>query len=79
LIHSKQIKDSKPLSLGDDLIEHRITLLVHIVLVHIQLRGDVILPIFDDGEVPTVLEVAPKPMVMKLSGPLIGVIISVDH
>jgi hypothetical protein len=36
-------------------------------------------PILDDGEVPISLEVAPEPMVMKLSGPIIGIFILVYH
>jgi hypothetical protein len=48
LIHTKQVTNSKPLSLGDNLMEHKIMLLLHIVPVNIQLRGDEIFSILDD-------------------------------
>jgi hypothetical protein len=60
-------------------MEHRIMLLLHIVPVSIQLGGDGIFPILNDGELPIGLEVVPKPMVMKLSDLIIRVFISVDH
>jgi hypothetical protein len=52
LIHTKYVKNSKHLSLGDDLIEHMITFLLHIGPINIQLWSDGILPILDDREVP---------------------------
>jgi hypothetical protein len=60
-------------------MEHRITLLLHIVPVNIQLGGDGIFLLLDDGEVSIGFEVVPEPMVMKLSGPIIRIFISVDH
>jgi hypothetical protein len=54
-------------------------LLLHIVPVNIQLGGDVIFSLFDDGEVPIGLKVVLEPMVMKLSGPIIRIFIYVDH
>jgi hypothetical protein len=60
-------------------MEHRITLILHKVLVNIQLGGDGIFPILDDREVPIGLEVISEPMVMKLSGPIIRIFIFVDH
>jgi hypothetical protein len=76
---AKNIKDVKCLSFGEDLVEHWITLLLHIRPINIQLWSARILSVLDDGEVPIHLEVAPKPMVMKLSGPLIRIIIPDYH
>jgi hypothetical protein len=50
-----------------------------IVPVNIQLGGDGIFLILDDGEVPIGLEVVPESMVMKISGPIIRVFISINH
>jgi hypothetical protein len=41
--------------------------------------SDGILPVLDHGEVPIGLKVIPKPVIVKLGGPLIGVFMSVDH
>jgi hypothetical protein len=71
LIHAKNIKIN--------LVEHWITLLQHIRSINIQLWSDGILPVLDDREVPIRMEVAPKPMVMKLSGPLIRIVIPGYH
>jgi hypothetical protein len=71
LIHAKNIKIN--------LVEHWITLLQHIRSINIQLWSDGILPVLDDREVPIHMEVAPKPMVMKLSGPLIRIVIPGYH
>jgi hypothetical protein len=54
-------------------------LLLHIVPVNIQLGGDEIFSLFDDGEVPIGLKVVLEPMIMKLSGPIIRIFIYVDH
>jgi hypothetical protein len=64
---------------GSAAIERMITFLLHIGPVNVQLWTDGIFPILDAGEVPISLEVSPKPMVMKLSGPLIGIFIPVYH
>jgi hypothetical protein len=56
-----------------------ISLLLHIGPIHIQLLSYWILLILDHCEVPICLEIIPKLMIMKLGGPLIGVIMSIDH
>jgi hypothetical protein len=60
-------------------VEHGITFLLHVWPINIELGGNGVLPILDDSEVPIILEVVPKPMTVKLSGPIIRVFISVDH
>jgi hypothetical protein len=69
----------KPVSFDDNSMEHGITLVLLVGLVYKKLVSDGILPVLDHGEVPIGLEVVPKPMIVKLSGPLIGVFMSVDH
>jgi hypothetical protein len=79
LKHPKHVKDPRCLSFVDDYVEHYITLLLHIGPINIELRSDRILLILDDGEVPICLNVAPKPMIMQFGGPLIKVVIPIDH
>jgi hypothetical protein len=56
-----------------------ISLLLHIGAIHIQLLSYWILPVLDHYEVPICLEIIPKPVIVKLDGPLIGVFMSIDH
>jgi hypothetical protein len=78
-METKNIKYPKPLILGDNFLKHGISLVLHIGPIHIQLLSYWILPVLDHCEVPICLEVIPKPVIVKLGGPFIGVFMSVDH
>jgi hypothetical protein len=60
-------------------MEHGITLLLHVGPIHKKLLSDGILSVLNHCEVPISFEVIPKPVIVKLGGPLIGVFMSVDH
>jgi hypothetical protein len=77
-MQTKNIIYPKPLSFGDNSMEHGITLLLHVGPVYKKLLSDGILPVLDHGEVPISLEIVPKPVIVKVGGPLIGVFMSVD-
>jgi hypothetical protein len=46
---------------------------------HNSMEHRIMLPVINHCEVPIDLEVISKPVIVKLSGPLIGVFMSVDH
>jgi hypothetical protein len=69
----------KPLRLGHNSMEHGITLLLHVGPNHKKFLGDGILSVLNHCEVPIGLKVIPKPMTVKLGGPLIGVFMSINH
>jgi hypothetical protein len=52
LIHAKDIKYSKRVSLGDYLIEHFIMLVLHIGSINVELWGNRIFPFLDNCEIP---------------------------
>jgi hypothetical protein len=60
-------------------MEHRVTLILHVDPINIELGGDGVLPILDNSVVLISLEVVPKPVIIELSGPIIRIFISVDH
>jgi hypothetical protein len=60
-------------------MEHGITLLLHVGPIHKKMLSDGILPVLNHCEVPIGLEIIPKPVIVKLGGPLIGVFMSIDH
>jgi hypothetical protein len=78
-MQTQYIINPKCLSLGDNLLEHRIMLPLHVEPIDIQLLGNVVLPILDDCEVPIGMEVVPKPVIVKLSGPIIRIFMLIDH
>jgi hypothetical protein len=59
LIHAKDIKYSKRVSLGDYFVEHWITLVLHIGPINVELWGNRILLFLDNYEIPIRLEVVP--------------------
>jgi hypothetical protein len=67
------------MSLADNLLEHMITLPLHAGPIDIQLWGNGVLSILDDYEVPIGLEVVSKPVIVKLSGPIIKIFMLIDH
>jgi hypothetical protein len=54
-------------------------LLLHVGPIYKKLLSDGILSVLNHREVPIDLEFIPKPVIVKLDGPLIGVFMSVDH
>jgi hypothetical protein len=64
LIHSKDIKYSKRVSLGDYFVEQWITLVLHIGPINVELWGNRILLFLDNCEIPISLEVVPKIVIM---------------
>jgi hypothetical protein len=64
LIQAKDIKYFKRVSLGNDLVEHWITLVLHIGPINIELWGNRILPFLDHGEIPISLEIVPEMVIM---------------
>jgi hypothetical protein len=64
LIHAKDIKYSKRMGLGNDFVEHWITLLLHISPINIEQRGNWILPFLDNYEIPIGLEIVPEMVIM---------------
>jgi hypothetical protein len=64
LIHAKDIKYPKRVSLGDYLVKHWITLVLHIGPINIVLRGNRILPSLDNYEIPINLEIIPETVIM---------------
>jgi hypothetical protein len=60
-------------------MEHRVTLVLHVDPINIELGGDGVFPILDNNAVPISLEVVPKLVIMKVSGPIIRIFISIDH
>jgi hypothetical protein len=69
----------KPLRLVHNSMEHGITLLWHVGPIHKKLLNDGILPVLNHCEVPICLKIIPKPVIIKVGGPLIGVFMSIDH
>jgi hypothetical protein len=59
LIQAKDIKYSKRVSLGNDRVEHWITLVLHIGTINIELWGNKTLPFLDHCEIPISLEIVP--------------------
>jgi hypothetical protein len=66
LIQDKDIKYSKKVSLGNDLVEYWITLVLHIGPINIELWGNRILPFLDHCEIPISLEIVSKTVIMHL-------------
>jgi hypothetical protein len=60
-------------------LKHGISLLLHIGPIHIQLLSYWILLVLDYCEVPICMEIIPKPVIVKVGGPLVGVFMSIDH
>jgi hypothetical protein len=69
----------KPLILVHNSMEHGITLLWHVGPIHKKLLNDGILLVLNHCEVPICLKIIPKPVIIKVGGPLIGVFMSIDH
>jgi hypothetical protein len=63
-IQANDIKYSKRGSLGNDLVEHWITLVLHIGPINIELWGNRILPFLDHCEIPTSLEIVLETVIM---------------
>jgi hypothetical protein len=78
-MQTQYVINPKSLSLGDNLLEHKITLPLHVEPINIQLWGNGVLPILDDCVISIGLEVVPKPVIMKLSGPIIRIFMSINH
>jgi hypothetical protein len=70
LIQAKDIKYSKRVVLGNDLVEHWITLVLHIGPINIELWGNRILPFLDHCEIAISLEIIPETMIMQLGSPI---------
>jgi hypothetical protein len=70
LIQAKDIKYSKRVRIGNDLVEHWITLVRHIGPINIELWGNRILPFPDHCEIPISLEIIPEMVIMQLSSPI---------
>jgi hypothetical protein len=79
LIQAKDIKYSKRVSLGNDLVEHWITLVLHICPINIELWGNRILPFFDHCEIPISLEIVLEMVIMQLGSPIKWILIMVHH
>jgi hypothetical protein len=79
LIHAKDIKYSKRVSLGDYFIEHWIMLVLHIGPINVELWGNKILLFLDNYEIPITLEVVPEMVIMQLGGPIKWILITADH
>jgi hypothetical protein len=79
LIHAKDIKYSKRVSLGDYFVEQWITLVLHIGPINVELWGNRILLFLDNCEIPISLEVVPEMEIMQLGGPIKWILIMADH
>jgi hypothetical protein len=66
-------------SLSNDLVEHWITLVLHIGLINIELWGNRILPFFDHCEIPISLEIVLEMVIMQLDSPIKWILITVYH
>jgi hypothetical protein len=64
LIHAKDIKYSKRVSLGDYLVEHWITLVLHIGPINVEPWGNRIPSFLDNCEIPISLEIVTKMVIM---------------
>jgi hypothetical protein len=79
LIQAKDIKYSKRVSLGNDLFEHWITLVLHIGPINIELWGNRILPFLDHCEIPINPEIVLEMVIMQLGSPIKWILITVHH
>jgi hypothetical protein len=66
-------------SLSNDLVEHWITLVLHIGPINIELWGNRILPFFDHCEIPISLEIVLEMVIMQLGSPIKWILIMVHH
>jgi hypothetical protein len=79
LIHAKDIKYSKRLSLGNYFVEHWVMLVLHIGPINVELWANRILLFVGNCEIPIGLEVVPEMLFMQLSGPIKWIRIIANH
>jgi hypothetical protein len=79
LIQAMDIKYSKRVSLGNDLVEYWIMLVLHIGPINIELWGNRILSLLDHCEIPISLEIVPEMVIMQLDSPIKWILITVHR
>jgi hypothetical protein len=79
LVQAKDIKYSKRVSLGNDLVEYWITLVLHIGPINIELWDNRILSFLDHCEIPISLEIVLATVIRQLGCPIKWILITVHH